>query len=213
MKIMSINIFVLSLCLIFSNALCAQIVNSEPNKIEAREHLSRLKKGVLIVQIATQEKKIEHLKKMLKGSPGNEKIQERIEEARKESDDLLKETIESYSQHYTFSKMLFMPDTMVKRLYAGQTSGIFLDSLGHIDHNIRLETADFYISYAGYPPSSNTGKKSLVIVDGKGQLPRAPFPYAVPFYSFMGILLGNSDAESVEQAVIRQNKKLSKSLY
>ena len=188
--------------------LSAQVINSPRSKLEANAHVKRLKKGVLIVQIATQNKKVEQIEKLIKNNPKNKRFPKMLEETKADSDALLEATIQAYTKHFTFSKVLFMPDTMVARLYNGERTGLFIDGSGEINESIKLETENYYISYVGIPENSNTGKKSLVIVDEKGKRLSAPFPYAIPFYSLGKIILNSSDADSIEEAVIKQNRKL-----
>lgn len=207
MKKVSIHIFILTLCLIISNVVSGQVIHSARNKKEANTHIEQLRKGVLIVQIATQDKKVEQLEKMVRSNPSDKRLRKMLAETIAESDDLLEATIRAYNSNFDFSKVVFMPDTMVKRLFAGERTGLFLDISGKLDATIKLETADFYICYIGLP-ASNTGKKSLVIIDDKGNNLGRPFPYAVTFYTLGNLIVGSSDAESVEDAVIKQNKKL-----
>lgn len=208
MKNIRIHILIVSLCLIVSNVLSAQVIHSQRSKIEANAHAKRLQKGVLIVQIATQTKKVEQLKTLIKNNPKNKRFKKMLAETTGESDALLEATIKAYREHFDFSEVFFMPDTMVTRLYAGERTGIFLDDEGKLDAKLVLESKRFYVSYLGVPSSSNSGKKSLVIVDGNGETLSSPFPYAVPFDTLGKIIINSSDAESMEDAVIKQNKKL-----
>jgi hypothetical protein len=208
MKNIHIHILILSLCLIISSELSAQLIHSKRDVIEASAHVKGLNKGVLIIQIATQTKKIEQLEKLIQSNPKSKRFKKMLEETTTNSDALLEATIKAYTDNFDFSELLFMPDTMVSRLYAGERTGIFIDGTGEINETIKLETEDFYICYIGFPKDSNTGKKSLVIVDEKGNGIGAPFPYATPFYTLGKLILGKSDAESIKDAVIDQNKKL-----
>lgn len=198
----------LALCLIISNAVSAQVINSQRSKLEANAHVKRLENGVLIVQIATQDNKIEQIEKLIKSNPDNKRFKKMLEEVTVESEALLNATIKAYTKHYDFSKVLFMPDTMVSRLYDGERTGLFIDGSGEINESIKLETEEFYICYAGFPEGSSSGKKNLVIVDEAGKSLSTPFPYAIPFYSLGKTLLGSSDAEAIEDAVIKQNRRL-----
>ena len=208
MKNIRIQILLLSLCLMISSTLSAQLINSEKSKEEASVHSRNLEKGVLIVQIATQNKKVAQLEKMIRRDPENKRYKKMLNKTIIDSDALLDATIKAYKKHFHFSEVLFMPDTVATRLYDGERKGIFLDGIGRIDNEIKLETERFYITYVGRPSNSNTGKKSLVVVDGKGKRLGAPFPYAIPFYSFKKLIIGASDAQAIEDAVIRQNRKL-----
>ena len=211
MKNIRSHILILSLCLIISNVVSAQVIHSERDRIEANAHVKRLNKGILIVQIATQNKKVEQLEKLIKSNPKSKRFKKMLEETTTESDALLEATLKAYTEHFDFSEVLFMPDTMVTRLYAGEKTGLFIDKTGEINETIKLETEAFYICYTGFP-SSTAGKKSLVIVDEKGKRLDAPFPYAIPFYTLGKIIVGSSDADSIEDAVIKQNRKLKEFL-
>lgn len=212
MKNIRIQILILSLSLIISNALSAQIIHSKRDKIEANAHVKHLKKGTLVVQIATQTKKIEQLEKLIRSNPNNKRLKKMLEETTSNSEALLEATIQAYKKHFDFSEVIFMPDTMANRLYKGERAGLFIDETEEINEKIKLETKDFYISYLGFPEASNTGKKSLVIIDEKGDNLNAPFPYAIPFYTLGQIIINFSDADSIEDAVIKQNRKLKEFL-
>ena len=63
-------------------------------------HVKRLNKGILIVQIATQNKKVEQLEKLIKSNPKSKRFKKMLEETTTESDALLEATLKAYTDTF-----------------------------------------------------------------------------------------------------------------
>lgn len=179
----------------------------------AREQIQTLHEdGVLVVRIATDHRKIQILERLVRDHPSNARHRKQLTRALALRDSTLRATLDAYDQHYTFSRVLFMPDTAARSLLRdGITSGIFYNAAGQIDPNIQLDTEDFFLSYIGTPPlSSSSGKRSVLIATRRNQVLEAPFPYATKLYTLFQTLTGREDYEVIHSAIERQQQDLEK---
>lgn len=178
----------------------------------AREQIQALQSGVLVVRIATDHRKIQILERLVRDHPTNARHRKQLARTVALRDSLQRNTIDAYRQHYTFSEVLFMPDTAAKSLLTrGITSGIFFNDSLAIDPSIQLTTPDFFLSYLGTPPiASSSGKRSVLVADRRNQVLEAPFPYATKLYTLFQTLSGREDHEVIFPAVERQQKDLQK---
>jgi len=205
------NICVLAFLMALPTLLAAQPGKKLLDKIEAKkqvavENATSLRKGVLVVQLKTFRNKIGALRKM-KPTKRNKKY---LQDVIQERDTLALATIAAYKENYSYSTVYFMPDTMAKKLFSGQTSGIFVNEELEIDESIDLGKLKFFMAYVGMPPMSrSSGKISLLIVDSNNELLPKPFPYATKFYGFFQTILGTSEAEAMPKAVKLLDKRLS----
>ena len=192
----------------------AQNLKKEQIK-RAAQHAVQLREGVLIVRIQTFNNKINALERLVKNHPTNKRYKKQLEETQIEKKALKKATIRAYLENYSYSELLFMPDTAAKSFFNGVRKGIFLNSeTFEIDNSIELEEKSFvYLTYIGEPPvATSNGKRSVLIANAENQLISPPFPYATPLYSFIQTILGMSDADVIAKAVIKQQKELDKFL-
>lgn len=187
----------------------AQIIVSEEAYQEAREHLNNLQKGVLIVNLPTNSKKLKILKGIADRNPNDARAKNNYEQLKIETKALQVAMTVAYQESYSFSKVYFMPDTMGHELRDGVREGIFVDYQLQLSSDIQLEDNNYYLTYIGVSSSStSTGKKSLLIEDSKGNLLAAPFPYATPMYSFFDVLVNKPDSKVMEKVVPKQQEKL-----
>lgn len=178
----------------------------------AREQIQALHDGVLVVRIATNHRKIQILQRLAQDHPRNERHRKQLNRALALRDSILYNTMDAYQQHYTFSRILFMPDTAARSLLKdGVTSGIFYNQDGRIDPSIQLDDPHFFLSYLGTPPiASSSGKRSVLIANHHNQVLEAPFPYAAKLYTIFQTLAGREDHEVIYDAIERQQKDLDK---
>lgn len=208
MKIFSVLFVLLSVL----GSLNAQVFDSKEAKTSAKKHILNLQKGALVVYLPTNRKKIGVLKNRLQNNPKDEKTRMLLNQVEKETVTLQGKFVGAYRTLYSFSTVYFMPDSMASALFDSVRVGIFVNDKLALDNAIELSDDNFYISYLGVPISGNTayGKKSLIIADNKNNMLQAPFPYAVPYYSFFDVLNLKTDDQVATKAVKRQQKKLIK---
>lgn len=188
----------------------SQLVVPEEQKIEATTHLAQLKSGYLVILLPTQSKKIALLEDLVFRNPSNARHAALLAETKKEVSELQESIVKAYKAEYHFSKYLFMPDTMAKELRNGERTGLFVDE--NLAANKTLSIPDkehYYIAYIGRAnAATSTGKKSLLIETKEGKLLQAPFPYAVPLFSFFNLFSNKKAADTVQKAVAKQEEKL-----
>jgi hypothetical protein len=177
----------------------------------AANHLAELEKGILIIRYKTYRKKLNALERMVQQKPKSKRFKRMLKKTKRKSIALQKATINAYTNYYTFSKIIFMPDTLADKLLTGTRKGIFVDNNLEIDETIELTGNNFYISYIGFTPiSTTTGMEALLIVDNKNQLLKAPFPSATR----MNILSDSADfatnAEEINKGVKDQQRNLER---
>lgn len=211
MKIV-IQISSLLIIMCFSFFGSAQAVRVKKAPYAAYPAIKILKEGVLIVYLRTNHKKISVLQRLVKDHPKSKRYQKFLNEAIKDRNDLQKATIKAYDESYSFSSVLFMPDTCAKKLFAGKTSGIFVDETLKINKTLHLKKDQAYlVSFiGGTNTQTTTGKKALLVGDHTGQTIPAPFPYVARLYDFGDILISKSEALVIGKAVKRQQKKFDK---
>ena len=211
MKVLiQISSLLIIMCVSFLGSAQAIRVKKEP--YAAYPAIKILKDGVLIVYLKTNHRKISVLQQLVKDHPRNKRYQKFLNEAIKERDNLQKATVRAYDNFYSFSSVLFMPDTSAKKLFAGRMSGIFVDETLKIDTTLRIKKdQSFLISFiGGTDTQTTTGKKSLLVGDHTGQTIPAPFPYVARLYDLGDILISKSEALVIRKAVRRQQKKFDK---
>ena len=99
----------------------------------ALNHLTALQNGVLIVRYETSRNKLNALELMVKQKPKSKRFKRLLRKTTKKAKALQEATITAYTEYYTFSKVIFMPDTLSNKLLAGVRKGIFVKQYLEID--------------------------------------------------------------------------------
>ncbi|MEY3368689.1 MAG: hypothetical protein RI973_1844 [Bacteroidota bacterium] len=134
-----------------SPASAQPLVFSDDEKLQAREMLSSLSGGTLIVRLNSNHRKMKELERLASSTGISEKksaqfremLQTTAEETRQENSDIHY----VFSTYYNFSKVLYMYDTASLQLKNGVKSGYFLDSSLQVNPSIRLEDDDWLMIY------------------------------------------------------------------
>ncbi|MGB0864656.1 MAG: hypothetical protein ACPGXZ_17175 [Saprospiraceae bacterium] len=175
----------------------------------ALNHLTALQNGVLIVRYETSRNKLNALELMVKQKPKSKRFKRLLRKTTKKAKALQEATITAYTEYYTFSKVIFMPDTLSNKLLAGVRKGIFVNQYLEIDESIELTVDDFYITYSGFTPVSTTsGMEALLIADSENNLLKAPFPYATKLNTLSGTVNAADKAIEIGKIVQNQQRKL-----
>ncbi len=153
-----------------------------PQQISAYEAIQVLKKGTLVVRLSTNARKMEALEKML-ATTNNEKdhlrFEKMLEETRRETRNNNLWLMEAFDSNYTYSKVLFMPDTAATQLKTGVRKGIFYGPDLQIDPSLSID-GGFLVAFNGQSTSSdNTGNEGINVLDETLHPLQAPFPYFV----------------------------------
>ena len=99
-------------------------------------------------------------------------IDKTLAEVREENLSLM----DAFTEKYTFSKVLFMPDTLGPQLKNGMKQGIFLNDKFEIDPSLSFP-GYFFLAYYGESDSKDkTNVEGINIVDQEFEPLRYPFP-------------------------------------
>ncbi len=143
--------------------------------------MEELKHGTLVIRLATNTRKLASIKKAIKLA-NNEKERNRLGAM------LEKTALDTRNQNlwlkaafdsiYTFTPVLFMPDTVAIQLKTGVRQGIFLGpSLDKIDPSLTLDGKFFVAFYGANTSDEKTNNQGITVLDSTLQSLRSPFPY------------------------------------
>lgn len=184
--------FTLSAILLVFLLFSSPTIHAQTELEEAKIHLQKLSKGMLLVRLQTDSLKITFLEEL-----GRKKEADQVRKAVYQEQ---REIILSFKKTFHFCPVYFF--------YSSQTSAIQNGKLyGHIfDHNLELVENDSIpkIYYtAKFAKTENLGINALVIMDNYLIALKAPFPFYQRQYLFFS-LFKQSKAAMAE----RLNKRL-----
>ena len=146
----------------------------------AKANIKLLKQNTLVVRLRTGSSKIKALNRLMNSPNVDEKhrlryqsmIEKTTAEVREENLSLM----DAFTEKYTFSKMLFMPDTLGPQLKNGVKQGIFLNNKLEIDPSLGFQ-GYFFLAYYGESDSKDkTHIEGINVVDQEFEPLRYPFP-------------------------------------
>ena len=113
------------------------------NKQTAVQTIQQLKQGTLLVVIPSFQKKEELLKSIAKRSRKNRREnKQKLLQLYAERQIQQEALIQSFINHYSFSNMLFIPDSLVDNLEAGIEGYYFLNEFARIDSTIHISNSN-----------------------------------------------------------------------
>lgn len=196
------------------------ILEAQDAQVTAMENLQSLREEVLIVRIPAYQKKLDTLAQRAENPSATKEARERV---RNQWETVNEETkaealiIQSaFSNHFDFTKVLFMYDKDSDRLLKGERTGFFLDKNLKPSTTV-LNTASFFILDIGYTDPSNSARTYALIIKGQDfKALLSPFPYAQRINTtgliFDQISGKNTMQKYIKKAVIRLNKKLYRAM-
>ena len=148
----------------------------------SKKSIKELREGVLIVRLKTGKNQINALNRMINSkslAPDVKKVyKERKENMLVANREHNLAIISAFNEKYKFSDVLFMPDTCVHLLNAGQKSGYFLNKELIFDDTISLGNKNYFIAFHGTPnTTTKSGVEGLVILDKNMNELADPFPF------------------------------------
>ncbi len=183
--------------------------------LSANEAIGVLKNGTLVVRLSTNARKIEALEKMA-ATTASEKDRQRFEKMlEKTKQDTRNHNLwlmEAFRINYSFSKLLFMPDTATTKLKQGVRQGIFFGPDLQIDPSLTLESG-FLVAYNGASTSSQkTNNEGINVLDQNLQPLEYPFPFFTGRTSvrrmFEEVFNKSTELDHYTQLVIKFQRKL-----
>ena len=151
---------------------------------DARASLGSLQQGTLVIRLSTGSNKAKALEKLI-GSPNvkesdRRRYQAMLEKSRVDIQNQNQWLAAAFRANYSYSKIMFMPDTSATHLKNGVRNGIFLNENLVLDPSLSL-SGDFFVAFYGTSLSDmNTNNEGINVVDQQLQ----PMPY--PFPAFVG---------------------------
>ncbi len=181
----------------------------------ANGQMLALKEGTLVVRLNTNTRKIAAIKKSIAAASTSndrqrlEAMLEKTEQKTRNTNLWLKHAFDSV---YSFTPVLFMPDTMSTKLKSGVREGIFLDAEQKIDPSIKLR-GSFFVAYYGENSSDEkTNVEGITVLDSNLNELESPFPYFTGRTSirrmFDAIFNKMTDKEHLVVLVSKFQKKL-----
>ena len=196
------------------------ILEAQDAQVRAMENLQLLGEAVLIVRIPSYQKKLDTLAQRAENPNATNEARER---ARSQWETVNEETkaealiIQSaFSNHFDFTKVLFIYDKDSDRLLKGERTGFFLDKNLKPSATV-LHTTSFFILDIGYTDPSNSARTYAFIIKGQDfKALISPFPYAQRINTtgliFDQISGKNTMQKYIKKAVIRLNRKLYRAM-
>lgn len=179
----------LSVALIFSAPVSAQIIKGKKNKALAEQAILTLHDGALVIRLKSKRNKITKLEELLAKPDIKEsdakKLRKELERTISERDEFNNALAAAFEKNYTFSGYYFIYDTASVALKNGEKSGFFLDENLEVDPKIQLTQDSFFLIYNGtLDATDRSGMEALIILDRRFEVVPAPFPYYTRVNSF-----------------------------
>jgi len=185
--ILSLKLFVIAifLCSITNkaDAQLYEIFEYIDRAATARQQISELKEGTLVVRLPSKRNNIKALEKSLASGNLNPSQRSRLERRLKntiiERDKTSTGIIKGLAQHYNFSKYRVVYDHDISQLFDNVEKGYFLDQKMKIDPSISIDLSKpFYVLGNGFTSrTTNIGSEGYIFFDQENKQLYGPFPY------------------------------------
>ena len=181
-----------------------------------RANIKLLKENTLVVRLKTGSNKIKAIKRQM-GLPNTSEttrqkyqsmLDKTVAEVRLENQMLMN----AFDSNYTFSRVVFMPDTLASKLKSGVKTGLFLNKNFEIDQSISIP-GHFFVAYYGESDyDDNTSVEGINIFDERFEPLKYPFPSFIGrayIWRFISTnLLGAPVSEHYERLVHKLNSAM-----
>lgn len=163
------------------------------NEETAVEIIQKLKKDTLLIVVPTFHQKEILLKNITKSGNKNRKInKQKLLNLQVERELLQKALIQSFQEHFTFSEVLFIPDSLVYRVESGNFGPYFLSN------NVRIDSTIQYVNRNPIKLVQQFDQEWQIKIGN--QLTPNPFPN---YYIYRNGLYGFLGGESFEKMYSR----------
>lgn len=182
-----------------SFALLGFMISGIQAQMSSGKAIRDLKKGVLIVRLKSDIKKMEAMKKR--------NMNQLVEETKTKRDNENGLWMEAFAREYKFSEVLFTYDTLRRTALESGCENCFLNDNFEIDPNISLKDRPFLMLY--WNNSQRVGSEGLMFRDPDFQVMKRPFPYLIKTSSIGELMRRSSDKQvNFERVIRKMNKKL-----
>ena len=104
----------------------------------AKETITRLKNDTLLIVIPTFHQKEKLLKSLSRRGKDRKKNKQKLLNLYAERQIIQESMIRAFLENYSFSPMLFIPDSLVTQFESGKTNHYFLNELARVDSTIHF---------------------------------------------------------------------------
>jgi hypothetical protein len=147
---------------------------SKSANLQATQEANKLHQSTLIVRVPSQGNKIRFLKSAITNpkttSSNVVKYKKLLDETMTENKDHYDILIQGFKTNYTFSAVLFMPDSLYKSFIRGNRN-VFLNESNEIDNQMICECKNYFFI------SHEKNNDVLVLKNSDDQKLLSPFPY------------------------------------
>lgn len=142
----------------------------------ARKAAKELQQGTLIVRVFTNAGKIRQLRNLVNAEDISDatrkKLEKQLHDTEKENDAYWKDLKYALTTHYSFSNLLYMPDSLYKSFDEGLDE-VFWDEHRNVSPLIKVDRSNFFLMIAGDNPDQLIlTTRDLVRLD-------KPFPHRI----------------------------------
>lgn len=212
---------ILGLFIIVSIASCSrgflEHADTYYNHSEAYEMCQKLKTGFLIVQVPCEGRKHKLLKAQLENEK-NPKKRKRLESTYNkellELSQAQRSLVNGFPAYYDFSKVAFIPDTLISEFKKGRKTNIFFDQNLSLITDQSIDTSS-YVMYV----RNLRDFDHLYIYTSNNILPPDPFPYSSTVSTNDINILAKSEKTTlienhqIYMAIVTLNRKLKKLFF
>lgn len=140
-------------CMLFSLlGVLPVLLSAQDNIYYAAKAAKELQEGTLAIRVFTNPGKLRQLRKLLASDEISEssrrKLEKQLRDTEKENDDYWNDLTHAVSAHYTFSKVVYMPDSLYKNFEAGEDA-VFWDNARNIDTSVKMDRSSFFLLITG----------------------------------------------------------------
>ncbi len=212
-------LFVLSLSF-QSNAQFYEIADYIKRASTARDHISQLQEGTLVIRLRSRSKNIKAMQASLDSAQLSEKQRKRLT---KQMNDMIREIstenhqiVIALKKHYIFSEYRVVLDTAMHQLFAKKESGYFLNDDLQTEKNLSIDFSKpvYILKYGPTQLSENNRQEGLVITDFEKNDLKAPFPYltkiAWPVLAPLVSFIGNDVSPRYDKMIRKVNSSLER---
>ncbi|MBK9256158.1 MAG: hypothetical protein IPM42_11780 [Saprospiraceae bacterium] len=161
------------------NLMFSQSTMKERDELYAREQAKLLSRGTLIVRVFTNGQKVRQLRDFINSSEVPEKtktkLRKTLAETQKDNDEYFDNLKNAMSSQYTFSKVLYMPDTLYKTFESGNDH-VFWNEEQKVDNLITIDRNNYFVMICGNNP------EKLLLVNRYLKIIDKPFPHKIQIF-------------------------------
>ncbi|GJM33105.1 MAG: hypothetical protein DHS20C18_21060 [Saprospiraceae bacterium] len=197
----------------------AQESTKKERERQAVQAIIELQKGVLILRLPSESKKIKAMQQVLAkdiNDADRTRLEKQIESTRLKNEQENRLVVDAFDNYFSFVPIYVIYDTATIALLEGRSGDYLLDTKLNPISLDTIRGKSFYIARLGSTDQANTtGAESIIIMDKNLNDLQSPFPYAIKLHSLgytLNTLLIPKEAfeKRMEKVASKLNKNLEK---